>query len=196
DRATPGSLVAARSLTGSGHAPTGPQASRIVHVTLAARHVLHMRGIRQDQREPPFQNVPDRLPVHARRFHRHVRASRTLQPLGNRQYSLFRRRETAHLPLHLALADKAQTGHHLHLVHVETRAPLMQRLHRHLPRARPARSPCSSNSTYRVPGSALPTWAAASIDDNNGCSKVLRSNSFTGSLARSNTDLLADRTTS
>jgi hypothetical protein len=36
------------------------------------------------------------------------------------------------------LLIKAQTGHHLHLVHVETRAPLMQRLHRHLPRARPA----------------------------------------------------------
>ena len=45
-------------------------------------------------------------------------------------------------------------------------------------------------------GSALPTWAAASIDDNNGCSKGLRSNSFTGSLAPSNTDLRADRTTS
>ena len=54
----------------------------------------------------------------------------------------------------------------------------------------------ASGRTYRVPGSALPTWAAASIDDNNGCSKGLRSNSFTGSLAPSNTDLRADRTTS
>src|SRR5262249_28860172 len=35
-----------------------------------------------------------------------------------------------------------------------------------------------------------------SIDDNNGCSKGLRSNSFTGSLAPSNSDLRADRTTS
>jgi hypothetical protein len=34
------------------------------------------------------------------------------------------------------------------------------------------------------------------IDDNNGCSKDLRSNSFTGSLAPSNIDLRADRTTS
>jgi hypothetical protein len=59
--------------------------SRVVHVTLAARHVLHMRGIRQNERKAPFQNVPDRLPVHARRFHRHVRAAGTLQPLGKRQ---------------------------------------------------------------------------------------------------------------
>jgi len=36
---------------------------------------------------------------------------------------------------------------------------------------------------------------APSVDDNNGCSKGLRSNSFTGSLAPSNTDLRADRTT-
>src|SRR5262249_44584728 len=54
----------------------------------------------------------------------------------------------------------------------------------------------ASGQTYRVPGFALPTWAAESIDDNNGCSKGLRSNSFTGSLAPSNTDLRADRTTS
>src|SRR5262249_48621316 len=47
-----------------------------------------------------------------------------------------------------------------------------------------------------LPGSALPTWAAQSIDDNNGCSKGLRSNSFSGSLAPSTTDLHADRTTS
>jgi len=59
--------------------------SRVVHVTLAARYVLHMRGIRQNERKTPFQNVPDRLPVHTRRFHRYVRASCTLQPLGKRQ---------------------------------------------------------------------------------------------------------------
>ena len=59
--------------------------SRVVHVTLAARYVLHMRGIRQNERKTPFQNVPDRLPVHTRRFHRYVRASCTLQPLGKCQ---------------------------------------------------------------------------------------------------------------
>ena len=59
--------------------------SRVINVTLAARYVLHMHGIRQDERKTPFQDVPDRLPVHARRFHRHVRASCTLQPLGKRQ---------------------------------------------------------------------------------------------------------------
>jgi len=39
-------------------------------------------------------------------------------------------------------------------------------------------------------------WQPASINDNNGCSKGLRSNSFTGSLAPSNTDLRAGRATS
>jgi hypothetical protein len=39
-----------------------------------------VRRIRQDQGKMSFENLPDRLPVHAGRFHRHVRASTALQP--------------------------------------------------------------------------------------------------------------------
>jgi hypothetical protein len=62
-------------------------ASHIASFTSLLRpgHVLHMRGIRQNERKTPFQNVPNRLPIYARCFHRHVRASRTLQPFGKRQ---------------------------------------------------------------------------------------------------------------
>src|SRR5262245_25668535 len=44
--------------------------SRVVHVPLAPRHVLHVGRIRQDQHKMSFENVPDRFPVHAGRFHR------------------------------------------------------------------------------------------------------------------------------
>jgi hypothetical protein len=99
--------------------------SRVVHVTLTARYVLHMCGIRQDQCETLFQNEPDRLPVHARRFHRHMRASGALQPVSKFQQSPRRCWETPDVSLYLSLADKPQAGHHLRLVHVETRAPFV-----------------------------------------------------------------------
>ena len=54
---------------------TGRPASRIVHVALAPRHVLHVRRIGQHQLElAVVQDVPHRLPVHPRRLHRHVGA--------------------------------------------------------------------------------------------------------------------------
>ena len=46
------------------------QPNGIVDVSLAPRHVLHMRGVSQHQFAIPIcQNVPDRLPVHAGSFH-------------------------------------------------------------------------------------------------------------------------------
>ena len=39
----------------------------VLHVGLAARHLLDVLGVDQHQLEPPLQQVPDRLPVHAGR---------------------------------------------------------------------------------------------------------------------------------
>ena len=62
------------------------QPHRIVDVGLAARHVLHMRGVRQHQRELAIiQNMPHRLPVDAGRFHRHMRAFVCRQPFRQAQ---------------------------------------------------------------------------------------------------------------
>ena len=47
----------------------------IVHVGLPPGYVLHTRGFRQHQLEVPVgQDVPNRLPVNAGRFHRDMRA--------------------------------------------------------------------------------------------------------------------------
>src|SRR5262249_25834066 len=44
-------------------------------------NTVHRQGrtpsIRQDERKMPIEDVPERLPIYARRFHGHVRASRT-----------------------------------------------------------------------------------------------------------------------
>ena len=64
-----------------------------------------------------------RLPIYARRFHGHVRASRTLKPLNQLEETLSCRRKTTDLSRDLAFFDKSQAGHYLHLVYVQSRAP-------------------------------------------------------------------------
>jgi hypothetical protein len=55
---------------------------RVGHIGLAARHVLHMRGVGQDQGEVTVrQDVPDRLPVDTCRLRRDVSAALFGQPL-------------------------------------------------------------------------------------------------------------------
>ncbi len=46
--------------------------------------MFHMPRIHQQDREPPLQNVIDRLPVNSRRLHRYVGHSFSSQPLGHR----------------------------------------------------------------------------------------------------------------
>jgi hypothetical protein len=82
-----------------------------------------MHGIRQDERKTPIEDVPDRLPIYARRFHGHVRASRTFKPLNQFEETLSCRRKTTDPSRNLAFFDKSQEGHYLHLVYVQSRAP-------------------------------------------------------------------------
>jgi hypothetical protein len=42
-------------------------------IALAPGHVLDLARIGEHQREVSLENVPDRLPVDARRLHRHMR---------------------------------------------------------------------------------------------------------------------------
>ena len=58
------------------------QPGSVVHVGLAARHVLDMCGVGQRQREIAIaQDVPDRLPIDPGRLHHDVRAAFRRQPL-------------------------------------------------------------------------------------------------------------------
>ena len=57
------------------------QPCRVVHVGLAARHVLHMRRVGQQQREIAIaEDVPDRLPVNSGRLHDDMGAALRGQP--------------------------------------------------------------------------------------------------------------------
>jgi hypothetical protein len=55
---------------------------RVVHVALAARNIASVHRIGQDQREVAFQHVPHGLPIHAGRFHPHVRAPVRCKPFA------------------------------------------------------------------------------------------------------------------
>jgi hypothetical protein len=70
---------------------------RIVGVAFAARHVANMRGVGENQSEVVAQHVPDRLPINARRLHRHVRHFRLGQPRRQRQKTLRRGRKPRQL---------------------------------------------------------------------------------------------------
>ena len=109
-----------------------------------------------------------------------------LQPIRNSMSPRRRRRKSAHLVGRLAPDDQPKAGHHLLLVHVETRAPLVQCLHsRSPPQGAVGVKPLlKMNSIHRAPGQA-PATRLARRGHNYGCSKDLRSNSVTGSIAPS-----------
>ena len=58
------------------------QPSGIVHVALAAGDRAHVPGIGQHQGELRLEHVPNRLPVHARRFEGDGLALMGAEPLG------------------------------------------------------------------------------------------------------------------
>ena len=56
----------------------------VVHLALASRHVMDMRGVGQHQLKVGFQHMPYRLPVNPGRLHRHVRTTCLPQPIQQR----------------------------------------------------------------------------------------------------------------
>src|SRR5215831_8582008 len=76
-----------------------------------------------------IQDMPDRLPVNAGRFHRHMRALVFRQPLRQAQKVRRGRLEGPHFGCGLAIGDKAQAGHHRLLVNVKTATSPMHQLH-------------------------------------------------------------------
>jgi hypothetical protein len=119
----------------------------IVDVGLAARHVLHMRGIRQYQLElAVIQDMPDRFPVDAGRLHRHMRAFVGSQPLGQSQKLRCRCPEGANFGADLAVSHQSQAGNHRLLVNVETATTRMPHFHRSLLWTRRRGAPFIKNS--------------------------------------------------
>ena len=132
---------------------------RVVGVALAARHVAYVRGVGENQAEVVAQHVPDRLPIDARRLHRHVRDPGLGQPRRQRQKALRRGRKPRQLRSNLSAGHDPPTGHDLLLMHVQSRASSMQRLHpRSLARQGGRRDePENRYSLLRAPGATVRT---------------------------------------
>ena len=108
------------------------QPHRIVHVALTAGDIAHVRRIREDELVGRREHVPHRLPVHARRFHRDVRAPTGAQPISEREQARGRRRKRAHFRLRASAPHHARARHHRRLVHIQSGTPGIEHVHRGL----------------------------------------------------------------
>ena len=125
---------------------------RIVHVRLAARDVADVLGVGQHHLEVALEQMPHRLPVHARRLHGHVRDAVLGQPIV--QFEQRRRSSSRSSSPHRAAA-------HSHNECAQRHCPCARRVphsvdtipasgHLQIDRVR-RKKPSSSNSSNRAP---------------------------------------------
>jgi hypothetical protein len=106
------------------------QPLRVADVRLAARYLLDVAGVDQQQLEVVFEDVPDRLPVHARGLHHDLRNAMGRQPITQRQQPTDRRLKLRH-KRHAdpALIGDAHARHDRRLVHIQGRRTLHDHVH-------------------------------------------------------------------
>src|SRR5271165_1290932 len=128
------------------------QPSSVVHVGLAARHVLHMRSVGQHQLELAVrQDVPHRLPVDASRLHHDMRASLRRQPRRQGHQVRRRRLKRPNLSAHIAVDGVAGAGHDAILVDIQSGTIGVQNFH--VPSTTAAGlEPLLKKSNKRAPG--------------------------------------------
>jgi hypothetical protein len=89
-----------------------------------------MRGVGQDQRAITVgEDVPDRLPIDAARFHRDMGAAALCQPGSERQEPRRRGLERAHLRFRRLVSCQPNCGHHRIPVHIEACAARVENVH-------------------------------------------------------------------
>ena len=119
-------------------------------VSLAARDVLDVRSVAEDQLELVLEHVPNRLPVHPRRLHRDMGDAKSLQPVAQREELACDGREAAPQLAALPLAvGNTDAGDDACLAHIERAATLVDLLH-HKPPDRSTESPPKEPSHTRV----------------------------------------------
>jgi hypothetical protein len=101
----------------------------VVHVALAAGDVADMPGVGEDESELAFEDLPDRFPVHARRFHGDMRAVASRQPVAQRQQFRGGRTERPSFVRDGRARDDARTGHDGMLMDIKPRALRMLQVH-------------------------------------------------------------------
>ncbi len=106
------------------------QPRRVADVGLAARHLLDVAGVDQQQLELVLEDRPGGLPVDPGGLHRDLRHAVRLEPVAQPEQSLHRRSKPGHVLLTTAaLARGAHARGHPLLVHIQRRRALNHRLH-------------------------------------------------------------------
>jgi hypothetical protein len=107
---------------------------RVAHIRLAARHCLYVASIDHEQFEGAFQQVINRFPKDPGRLHRHMRAGRGIQPLGQCEQVSRHRAKRPHLLLHRPIrSGRQEASDHQLLMNVQSTTALIQQLHGALP---------------------------------------------------------------
>ena len=162
---------------------------RVLPVALAARNVPDVLrvGEHQRQRRFVFEDVPHRLPVHAGRLHRHVRAAGLGQPRRQFEQPRCRGRKLPMLARGLPTGRDAHARVHAPRVDIQPGAPGIQNFH--------ASPPVSRSAGVESAGTESRRRASRAIRcRNTGCSRDSGSNYETGSRHHRETDLCASVT--
>jgi hypothetical protein len=159
----------------------------IVDVGLTTGHVLQVGRVRQDQLELTVgENVPDRLPINARRLHDDVRHAFCRQPIGQKHQfgsSVF---ESLDRSGYLAPRYVTNASHHRVLMYIQTSAMRIENFHR-CSLCAGGVEPCKRKSRKRAPGQKHRPWHS------QGCSKVPGPTDKRDHEHQGKTDLCADR---
>ena len=117
----------------------------IIHVAFATWYVANVHRVGQDQREMLFEHMPHRLPVHACRFHRHVRTRVRREPLSHIEETSSGRGNRAMFVGDLRTGCDPSTGGDTAGVDIQPGAARIQNLHGEPPSTTPAWSPRRRN---------------------------------------------------
>jgi hypothetical protein len=101
----------------------------VLGVRFAARHRLDMLGVDQHERELLFQHIPNRLPIHPGRFHRHHLTVVGNKPVAQAVQISQCGTERAHLFVHPLGAHEQQTRHDQLFVNIEPATAVVHDLH-------------------------------------------------------------------
>ncbi len=125
------------------------QPRRVGQVGLAARDLLDVTRVDQHQREVVLEQMPDRLPIHAGRFHHDLTDPVRGQPVAQSQQPPDRRGELRQMRLAAAVIGRhPHARRHAGLVDIERRDTVDDHVH-HTLLARIARSPSTGACEFR-----------------------------------------------
>ena len=101
----------------------------VLNIRLTSGYVLDVLGINQQQIELPFENVPDRLPVHAGRLHGNVSHFQPVKPASQLLQVVRHRTKTAVLLVGATALTNQHASADTGLVNIQPATPGVEHLH-------------------------------------------------------------------